>query len=218
VAKILIVDDDVELSSNLAQILSDAGYQSYVANCCGDALGKASAEDFDVVLLDMIMPNGSGIDCLVELKKKNPRARTIVVTAFATIKNAVNVIKRGASDYLVKPFKIEELLTAIRQALEEASFEKRGDKRSFHDVLSSLSSPIRTEIMRLLHKREHARLIEITKELGIEDRTKVLFHLKKLQESGIVEHNRDNLYSLTTAGERSLACLRILETHLASTK
>lgn len=212
--KILIIDDDVELGSYLVQILTNAGYRNDVATSCGEALEKAAAGDCDVILLDMIMPKVRGDDCLVELKKKSPRSRIIVLTAFATVKNAVAVMKKGASDYLVKPFKVEELLLTIRQALEEASFEKRSGKRDFHGILSSLSSPIRSEIIRMLHIRKNVRLIEITRELDIEDRTKVLFHLRKLQEAGIVEHDKDNIYSLTTAGERSFECLNTLERYL----
>ena len=212
--KILIVDDDAELCSHLVQILTDAGYRNDVATFCGEALEKANAGDYDVILLDMIMPKGSGVDCLAELRRKNPGTRIIVITAFATIKNAVDVIKKGASDYLAKPFKIDELLMTIKRVLEEARFEKCGDKRDFHVILSSLSNPIRSEIMRFLSIRKTARLSEITKELDIEDRTKVLFHLRKLQESGIVEHDRDNIYSLTPSGERSMECLNILEQYL----
>ncbi len=213
--KILIVDDDAELCSHLVQILTDAGYQNDVATFCGEALEKAAAGNYDVVLLDMIMPKGSGADCLVELRRKNPRSRIIVITAFATIKNAIDVIKKGASDYLAKPFKIDELLMTIKRVLEEARFEKCGGKKDFHGILSSLSNPIRSEIIRMLHIRKTARLIEITKELDIEDRTKVLFHLRKLQESGIVEQDRDNIYSLTPMGERSIECLTILEQYLS---
>ena len=212
VEKILIADDDAELCSCLIQILTDAGYESDTAASCGEALEKATAGDYDVILLDMIMPNGSGVDCLVEMSR-NPRTRIIVITAFATIKNAVDVIKKGASDYLAKPFKIDELLMTIKRVLEEARFEMCGDKRDFHGILSSLANPIQSEIIRMLHVKKTARLMEITKELDIGDRTKVLFHLRKMQESGIVEHDRDNIYSLTSVGERSLACLSKPEWH-----
>lgn len=216
VKKILIVDDDVELGAHLVKILTDAGYQNDAATSCSEALEKMIAGDYDLILLDMIMPQVRGADCLVELKKSNPRSQIIVLTAFATIKNAVDVIRKGASDYMAKPFKMDELLMTIKRVLEEASFEKRSGKRDFHGILSSLSNPIRSEMIRMLHIRKKVRLIEITRELDIEDRTKVLFHLRKLQDSGIVEHDRDNVYSLTSAGERSLECLNVLERYLST--
>jgi len=214
--KILIVDDDAQFRSNLAQILNDAGYQNDTAASCGEALTKAEAGDYDVILLDMVMPRGSGAGCLVELRKNNPRSAVIVITAFATVKDAVDVVKKGASDYLAKPFKIEELLLTIKRVIEETQFEKRAEKREFHHILSALSSPIRSDIIRLLQMRKHARLVEIAKELGMDDRAKVHFHLKKLEESGIVEHNNENIYSLTLFGELTRECLKILETHLSA--
>jgi DNA-binding NtrC family response regulator len=214
--KILIIDDDVEFSALLVRIVSEAGYQYDVAGSCKEALEKASAGGHDLVLLDMIMPGGSGADCLAELRTKDPRLKIIVVTAFATIQNAVEVIKKGASDYLAKPFKIEELLRAIRRVLEEASFEKLGDKKDFHNILSSLANPTRSEIIRLLHARKAARLREIAQGLDLTDRTKVLFHLKKLQDSGLVQYDKDHTYSLTIVGDISLECLKVMETHLFS--
>ncbi len=214
--KILIIDDDVEFSALLARVVAEAGYQYDVAASCREALEKAAAGDHDLVLLDMIMPGGSGADCLAELRTKDPRLKIIVVTAFATIQNAVEVIKKGASDYLAKPFKIEELLRAVRRVLEEASFEKLGDKKDFHGILSSLANPVRSEIIRLLHARKNARLREIAEGLDLTDRAKVLFHLKKLQDSGLVQYDKDHTYSLTIVGDISLECLKVMETHLFS--
>ena len=214
--KILIVDDDVQFRSYLVQIVNDAGYENDTAASCGEALAKAAEGDYDLILLDMIMPKGSGEDCLLELKKNNPRTGVIVITAFATLKNAVDLLKKGARDYLAKPFKIEDLLMAIKRALEESRFENRAEKREFHLILSALSSPIRSEIVRLLSIRKNARLMDIAKELAIDDRAKILFHLKKLEELGIVEHDKENNYSLTIFGEMSRECLRILETHLSA--
>ena len=214
--KILIVDDDAELGSHLARIMADAGYLHERATTCREALEKAAAADYDLVLLDMVLPGGGGADCIAELRRKNPRLKIIVLTAFATIPHAVDAVKKGASDYLAKPFKIEELLTAIRRALEEAGFERHGDKKDFHAVVNALASPIKADIVRLLHARGKARLGELAEALGIADRAKVLFHLKKLHESGLVHGDKDHAYSLTIVGEIAMECLTVLETHLFS--
>jgi DNA-binding response OmpR family regulator len=214
--KILIVEDDVELGSRIAGIVADAGYEYDRAVTCREALEKAAADEYAAVLLDMVLPGGGGTNCIVELRTKVPRLKIIVITAFATIGNAVDAMRKGASDYVVKPFKIEELLTAIRQALEESSFERLGDRKDFYNILNALSNPIRSDIIRLLHAGKKARLREIAKDLGIEDRAKVLFHLKKLKESGLVEYDKDHACSLTIVGEISFECLKVLETHLFS--
>ncbi len=213
--KILIVDDDAELGSNLARIIADAGYHNARASSCREALEKAASDDYDAVLLDMVLPGGGGADCIAELRRKDPRIKVIVITAFATIQNAVEAVKKGASDYLAKPFKIEELLTAVRRALEESTFERHGDKKDFHAILSSLASPIKADIIRLLDARKKARLGEIADELRIKDRARVFFHVKKLLESGLVQGD-NHAYSLTIVGEISMECLKVLEAHLFS--
>jgi DNA-binding response OmpR family regulator len=162
-----------------------------------------------------MMPKMSGVDVLQELRKVAPRSRIIMLTAFATVENAVEVIKRGASDYLVKPFKIDELLTRIRRVLEEASFDSCGIKGDLDCILSALSNSIRRRIIHILSTRMSIRLMELARELQVDDHTKVIFHLKILREAGMIEQDKGRSYSLTKDGERTMTCLKILETHLA---
>jgi DNA-binding response OmpR family regulator len=214
--KILVVDDDRELRSNLREILSGAGYQVDEAASGREAVDKSTAGDFDIILLDLIMPRMSGADVLMELRKVAPRSRVIMITAFATIENAVDAIKRGASDYISKPFKIDELITRIRRVLEEASFEKCGAAGDLNCILSSLSNPIRRKIIQLISSRKHMRLMELARELDIDDHTKVIFHLKILKESGILAQEKDKSYSLTKEGEKTVDCLKTLENYLST--
>ncbi len=212
--KILIVDDDAELRGHLTEILRGAGYETDEAASGQAAVGKAENGDFDVVLLDMIMPKGGGSETLIDLKKISPRSRVIMMTAFATIGNAVEAIKTGACDYLSKPFKIQDLLTAIRRVLEEARFEAGDGPKDLDNVLSSLSNPTRTTILRMISVRKRIRLMELAKELGMDDHTKVLFHLRILKQSGLVEQDQEKQYVLTKEGIRTVDCLRLLETHI----
>lgn len=214
--KILIVDDDQELRLNLSDVLKAAGYRTEQASSAKEAVAKLEAEEFDVVLLDYIMPKWSGMDALAPIQRLRPRSKVIMMTAFATVENAVDAIKRGASDYLVKPFKIEALLTMIGRAIEEAKFETCMHKLNFDQTLNSLSNTTRRNIIRLLHARERMRLMEITRELGIEDHTKVVFHLRLLKEAGIIEQDGDKLYSLAPEGTKAVECLRTLENYLNS--
>ncbi len=212
--KILIVDDDADLRSELVAILKRAGYHTEEAGSGEEAVEKAAAGDFDVVLLDMIMPRGGGIETLSHLKKISPRTGVIMLTAFATIENAVEAVKLGVHEYLPKPCKIDQLLTAVRRVIAEAGFETSGSQKDLDGILGSLSNPTRTMIMRMIGKKKKMRLIEISKELDIEDHTKVLFHLRMLKQAGLVEQDREKLYCLTGEGERTLGCLKILETHI----
>jgi DNA-binding response OmpR family regulator len=214
--KILIVDDDEQLRLNLSAVLNEAGYQTETASSGKEALKILEAREFDVVLLDYMMPKMSGMDALVTLRRVCPKAKVIMMTAFATVENAVDAIKKGASDYVVKPFKITALLAAIERALEEAKFEVHLHKANFDAALNSLSNPIRRNIIKLLATREEMRLMEITRELGIDDHTKVVFHLRLLKEAGIIEQDRDKSYCLARDGFKAMECLRTLENYLDS--
>jgi DNA-binding response OmpR family regulator len=214
--KILIVDDDKELRAHVDEILQGAGYETKQAASGKEAVEKCVDEDYDLVLLDLMMPRMGGTDVLAELRKVSPRSRIIMITAFATIDNAVEVIKRGASDYVTKPFKIDEFLARIRRVLEEASFDACGVKGDLDCILSSLSNPIRRKIIHILAMRKTIRLMELVRELSIEDHTKVIFHMKILREAGVVGQDKDRSYIFTKDGEKILSCLKILETHLAS--
>ena len=212
---ILIVDDDPELRSNLKEILQDEGYTTEEAASGREAIGKASSEQFSIILLDLMMPGMDGIETLAELRRISPKTKVIMITAFATVENAVNAIKKGASDYITKPFRIEELLAIIRRAIEESRFDEDIKKLDMDFTLSSLSNPIRRNIIHLLISRKSMRLMEITRELKIEDHTKVVFHLKMLRETGIIAQGQDKSYTITKEGKKTVDCLKILEDHLS---
>ncbi|MDH3998981.1 MAG: response regulator, partial [Desulfuromonadales bacterium] len=168
-SNILIVDDDAELRGNLADVLQDAGYATVEAPNGQAALNLLDEQDFSLVLMDMVMPGMNGADTLVELKRSKPQVKVIMITAFATVQNAVNAIQKGASDYVTKPFKIEELLATIGRVLEEARFEEGAAKIGFDSAMSSLNNTLRRNIIRMLYERKSMRMMEITRELDVED-------------------------------------------------
>lgn len=209
--KILIVDDDAEFRSHLIGVLKKVGYQTESVSSAKAAIDLACVHAFDIVLLDFMMPKMNGIDVLIALRKSMPKTRVIMITAFSSIENTVVAMKKGASDYISKPFEINELLTTIRRVLEEAKFEENMEKAFFDQTLSSLANPIRRSILKLLQSRDQMRLMEITRELGIDDHTKVIFHLKILKEAGTIEKNVNKYYYLTAAGMSTIDCLKTME-------
>lgn len=213
---ILVVDDDKELRTHLAEILRGAGYRIDEASSGSEAASKAAAISYDVVLLDMIMPKGSGADALIEIRRVAPRTKVIMITAFATVENAVEAMKRGACDYISKPFKINELLITVKRVLEETRVEECSCNKTLEELLSALSNPIRTKIIRFIEARKTMRLMELARELSIEDHTKVIFHLKILKEAGIIGQDEDKSYILTPEGEKAAHCLKVLDRHLGS--
>jgi len=209
--KILIVDDDDALRKNIAEVLTGAGYDTKQAASGREAVDIAADADFDVVLLDLIMPKMSGSDVLVELKRVSPRSKVIMITAFASIENAVDAMKRGAADYLSKPFKIDDLLMRVMRVLEEARLDLSALAGNFDSILSALSNPIRRTITQLLATNTSMRLMEVVRTLGADDHTKVLFHLRMLKDAGIVTQSPDRAYILGSQGAKALECLKILE-------
>ena len=212
--KILIVDDDGEFRNYLMEVLKEEGYQIDSASSAKEAYALLNAVEFDIVLLDYLMPKQSGVDAISEIKRLRPKVKVIMVTAFASIEHAIDAIKRGATDYISKPFKIDNLLLTIRRVLEEAKFDEGMKKMDLDQTLSTLASPIRRNILKLLRDREETRLMEITRELGIEDHTKVVFHLKILKEAGIIDQSKGKAYFLSKEGMRMIECLKTLEQYL----
>ncbi len=212
--KILIVDDDTELKDHLAEVLREDGYQTQSASSAKEAYEKLSLEEFDIVLLDYMMPKKSGIDALIEIRGLRPKVKVVMITAFASIENAIEAVKKGASDYISKPFKIDNLLLTIRRVLEEAKFEEGIKKLDIDRTLSTLANPIRRNILKMLRDKDDIHLMQITRDLGIDDHTKVVFHLKMLKEANIIDQNRGRAYFLTKEGQRMIECLKTVEQYL----
>ncbi|HEY9073456.1 MAG TPA: response regulator, partial [Desulfobaccales bacterium] len=115
---ILVVDDEVNYLTVMETLLGDTGYEVLTAPSGLEALKIAGASDLDLVLTDMKMPKMSGIELLDELHRLYPDLPVIIMTAFGTVEKAVTAMKKGAFDYILKPFKNEEILVTIAKALE----------------------------------------------------------------------------------------------------
>jgi len=213
--QILIVDDDLEIQEKLVEILKADGYSPDTAASAKEAIEKTQQNQYKLILLDYMLPDFSGLEALTEIKRFSPKSKVIMITAFATIENAVEAIKKGASEYVTKPFRIDVLLMLIKQVLEELRFEEGIKKLELDETLSSLSNVIRRKTIRLLELNSTMRLMELTRSLEIDDHTKVVFHLKSLKESGIIEQDTSKAYSLTKEGTKIYECLNILENYLS---
>lgn len=117
VTKVLLVDDEAALTELMAERLSLKGYDVITAPSGDEALRKLeSARDTDVVILDLIMPGMSGIDALLEVKEMLPLVEVIILTGKATVETAVQGIKRGAFDYLIKPCDTRQMVEKVNAA------------------------------------------------------------------------------------------------------
>lgn len=110
---ILIVEDSKELAIELKEFLSNSGYVCKIANTCEDALDEANSNDYDIMLLDLGLPDGSGFDVLKSVRKNQSKMAVIVVTARGELDDKINGLQLGADDYLTKPFALMELQARI---------------------------------------------------------------------------------------------------------
>ncbi len=120
-ASILVVDDEQSMREFLEILLAKAGHEVVVEGDVAGALARFSAGAFDVVISDLRLGRGSGLDILRAVKASSPATEVVMVTAFATTENAIQAMKLGAYDYVLKPFKVEELQLVVEKALEHRS-------------------------------------------------------------------------------------------------
>jgi DNA-binding NtrC family response regulator len=118
-SRILVVDDEKDICKALEFLLSGEGYDVKTAVSGEEAVELLRKEDFDIVLTDLKMDRLDGIGVLEESKKLSPGTAVILMTAYASVESAVAAMKKGASDYIVKPFINEEIRLTLRRTLEE---------------------------------------------------------------------------------------------------
>jgi two-component system, NtrC family, response regulator AtoC len=115
---VLVVDDDPTTYRLLREALAQEGYQVETAEGGREAVGKAGARLFDVVLLDVRIPDLNGVEVLRELKHLSPETVVIMMTAFGSIETAIETIQEGAYDYISKPLKLNDVKLTVRRALD----------------------------------------------------------------------------------------------------
>src|SRR5947209_19204160 len=116
---ILVVDDEGIMPEILEQLLTRQGYDVRFASSGAEGLEMARALPFDAALVDIMMPGLDGIATLDELKRIDEDLAVIIITAYASVESAISAMKAGAFDYITKPFKNDEVLVIVRNALEQ---------------------------------------------------------------------------------------------------
>ncbi len=121
---ILVVDDEENIRYLLQDILEDEGYYVKTADSITTAKDRLNEEDFDIVFLDVWLPDGEGIDLIPYIKKLNPVTKIIMISGHANIPIAVKAIKEGAFDFLEKPISTETIFAVIEKAQKEIQLQK----------------------------------------------------------------------------------------------
>jgi DNA-binding NtrC family response regulator len=132
-ASILIVEDEPKMRRLLELQLAEEGFQARIAADAETGLQMLGKEPFDVVVTDLKLPGMSGLEFLQAVKRVNADLPVVIMTAFGTVESAVDAMKAGASDYVLKPFSLAELVLVIRKEL--ASHELRQENRDLREAL-----------------------------------------------------------------------------------
>lgn len=117
-ARVLIVDDEKNIRNNLTRFVRELGHEVESAEDAATALRHADQGAFDIVLTDVRMPGVDGLELLRHLRRRNPQSVVVLMTAYATIPQAVEAMRAGAYDYLVKPFALDQLRALLARACE----------------------------------------------------------------------------------------------------
>ena len=142
---ILVVDDEPEMRTALTHALSRSGYSVETASNGYEGLSKFKKKDFNIVITDMKMPEMTGMEVLEGIKRISPQIPVLMITAFGTINKAVEAMKEGASDYILKPFSSETLEAAVRKAFKIADGQSHGKLLDVHSWRSSGAKKIITQ-------------------------------------------------------------------------
>ena len=115
---ILVVDDDKSVRTTFSSVLRKEGYRVTAVENGYEAIKAIDEESFDLALVDLRMPGLDGIEVLKKIKTRRPQTRVIIFTGYGSITTAVEAIRKGATDYLNKPFSPHELKAGVKKALE----------------------------------------------------------------------------------------------------
>ena len=115
---ILVVDDDMSVRTTFSSVLRQEGYRVTAVKNGYEAIKAIDEESFDLALVDLGMPGMDGIEVLEKIKTRRPQTRVIIFTGYGSITTAVEAMRKGATDYLNKPFSPHELKAGVKKGLE----------------------------------------------------------------------------------------------------
>ena len=161
-AKILVVDDETSIREFLEILFLRAGHQVRLDKDSIDAITLLKDDSFDLVLTDLRLPRGSGMDVLSYVSKNTSSTQVVIMTAFATTETAIEAMKAGAYDYIIKPFKVDELIVLVDRALERRRLQTENvalratlDARAANSRLLGTSERMQVEERKMKQSSPH---------------------------------------------------------------
>lgn len=170
--KILIAEDDEIVRDVMVRFLHDEGYSVIAAHDGVSAIKLLRVEDIRLVLTDLRMPGADGMEVLRTAIQINPKAAVVILTAYGTLDTALEAMKEGAYDYVVKPFVMQQLLLVVRNAYQMTNLIEENDELSRH----------LKEIYRNFEEFKNNQV-----EKGVSDEMEKLDIIDKLEKLGIID-------------------------------
>jgi formate transporter len=140
--KMLVIDDEVIVLDSCRKVFSSDGYDVTVTASPREGLELAKRSRFDVILCDWMMPEFSGMDVLEELERISPESTVVMISGYPNVVRATEALKRGAMDYIAKPFTPEEILETVRRATRRKVAEEKKSINRFEQIARSWQFPV----------------------------------------------------------------------------
>ncbi|HEX6558772.1 MAG TPA: sigma-54 dependent transcriptional regulator [Longimicrobiales bacterium] len=170
--RLLIIDDEPMLRRVLELALADRGFHVDATGTASDGIARAARGDIDVVLTDLQLPDRSGLDVLAALREQCADLPVILITGFGTVETAVQAMKLGAYDYVLKPFQVDDIENVLRRAVQQKRTERENAylrdvaARDFEGIVGS-SDAIRAVIDSIRSVADAPTTVLITGETGV---------------------------------------------------
>lgn len=148
-SRILVIDDEESIRKVLATVLKEEGYVVNTAENGKEAIRKSNAKFYNLALIDIRLPDMDGTKLLTALKETTPKMVKIIVTGYPTLQNAVEAVNRGADAYVLKPFKMENVLKTIKEQLKKQQEAKKYSQEKVAEFIETRAK----ELKAINHKK-----------------------------------------------------------------
>jgi len=143
-ARILIVEDEESIRTVLATILEEEGYITETAQNGKEAIEKSEAKFYNLALIDIRLPDMEGTELLTAIRETTPKMVKIIMTGYPSLQNAVEAVNKGADAYILKPFKIEDILKTIKEELKKQRVARKYSEERVAEFIVARAKELET--------------------------------------------------------------------------
>src|SRR5512139_1898244 len=140
----LVIDDEEIVLKSCRKIFEAEGFEVVTTANPQEGLKLASEKSFDVILVDWMMPALDGLDVVEEIDKRSPNSAMVMISGHPSVGRATEAMKRGAMDYLPKPFKPEEVIAVVNRAVRRKVTQEKKEVGRFEKMMGSIQFPVPT--------------------------------------------------------------------------